>query len=137
MRIKLQIGKKLLGLDDDTYRAMLELQTGRRSSRDLNGHQLHKVIQHMESRGAVFTNRHPKRITPAPEREAMMGKIHALLADKAQRQGSPVPWRYADALAKRVCKVDAVDFCTGPQLRKVIAALEYDKKRDDKQEAEA
>ena len=38
-------------------------------------------------------------------------------------------WAYADALAKRICKVDRLAWVRGGDLRKIIAALEYDRKR--------
>ena len=57
------------------------------------------------------------------ERQGQIGKIEALLAD-ARR-----PWNYAESLAKRICKVDALRFCTAQQLGKIISALSYDAKR--------
>lgn len=38
-------------------------------------------------------------------------------------------WAYADALAKRICKVDSLRFVRGGDLRKIIAALQYDARR--------
>jgi phage gp16-like protein len=40
------------------------------------------------------------------------------------------PWSYADALAKRICKVDKIIWVPGDQLHKVIAALRYQARRE-------
>lgn len=53
----------------------------------------------------------------------MLGKVAALLAD-AQR-----PWNYAHAIAKRVAKVDRVEWCDGVGLHKVVTALVMDARR--------
>lgn len=52
-----------------------------------------------------------------------MGKVEALLADSGRE------WAYAHALAKRLCKVERVDWCNTDQLAKVIAALQIDADR--------
>jgi len=46
--------------------------------------------------------------------------------------GSSRSWNYAHAIAKRVAKVEHLDWCTQAQLRKVIAALNYNKQRRGK-----
>lgn len=43
--------------------------------------------------------------------------------------GSRRSWNYGHALAKRIAKVEHLDWCTSAQLRRIIAALTYDKKR--------
>jgi phage gp16-like protein len=47
----IHMGKKALGLDDDTYRDMLEHVTGKRSAKDMSDDHLVKVLQHMETLG--------------------------------------------------------------------------------------
>lgn len=41
-------------------------------------------------------------------------------------------WNYAHALASRIAKVDHLDWCTQAQLRKIIAALNFDRTRKRK-----
>ncbi len=41
-------------------------------------------------------------------------------------------WNYAHALASRIAKVDHLDWCTPLQLRKIIAALNFDRKRKER-----
>jgi phage gp16-like protein len=48
---KIHIAKKDLGLDDDTYRAMLLELTGKSSSKDLTDQQLGKLMHHLKKRG--------------------------------------------------------------------------------------
>ena len=47
----IHMGKKQLGLDDDTYRDMLEQVTGKRSAKDMSDDDLVKVIQHLDQLG--------------------------------------------------------------------------------------
>lgn len=119
---KLHIGKKQLGLDDDTWRGLLVSLTGVTSSKDISDPDLHRVLAHLEAKGAVFTA--PKRAGPRPKavhsasaRAAQLGKLEALLADQK------LPWGYAHAIARRMYHIDRVDFCDGAQLTGVITAL--------------
>lgn len=91
---------------------------------------MHAVLKELTLKGwQPKQQKSGRRPRPVASREALMGKIEALLADKAKRQGAPVSWNYAHAVAKRVCKVDRLDFCDNIMLGKVIAALSYDQNR--------
>lgn len=126
---KIHIAKKDLSLDDDTYRAILG-RFGVSSSRDLTIAQMDLVLREFIGKGwQPKQTKSGRRPRPVASREALMGKIEALLADKAKRQGAPVSWNYGHAVAKRVCKVDRLDFCDNVMLGKVIAALSYDQNR--------
>ena len=130
---KIHIAKKDLGLDEDTYRAVLARHGApgdRPSSAQMTVAQLEAAVRELQAKG--WTPKKPgagRRPRPPRNRAEQITKIEALLADKAKRQGRPVPWAYADAIAKRVCRVDKVDWCDTDQLRRVIAALEYDRRR--------
>lgn len=130
---KIHIAKKDLGLDEDTYRAVLARHGAsgdRPSSAQMTVAQLEAAVREFQAKG--WTPKKPgagRRPRPPRNRAEQIAKIEALLADKAKRQGRPVPWAYADAIAKRVCRVDKVDWCDTDQLRRVIAALEYDRRR--------
>lgn len=51
------MGKKQLGLDDDTYRAMLNDMFGKTSAGKLDFRQRYRLIKHMEERGVQFTSK--------------------------------------------------------------------------------
>ncbi|TWC35079.1 phage gp16-like protein [Pseudomonas sp. SJZ079] len=123
---KIHIAKQQLGLDDDTYRALLARITGVRSAKELNPRQVGAVLAEFERLGwqpksAKKAGR--KVAKPAAERQAQVGKIEAFLAE-ARR-----PWAYADAMALRMFKVERVEWLDGDQLRRLVAALAYDAKR--------
>lgn len=124
---QIHIAIKDLGLDDETYRAILWAVARVKSAADLDAHGRQRVLAHFLVKGwkSAKTVRHPGRphnMTHAA-RGPQIKKIEALLADASR------PWAYADALARRLCKVERVGWCTPPQLGKVIAALSYDAKR--------
>lgn len=60
---------------------------------------------------------------PKGDLSPQMGKVEALLADAGRE------WAYAHSLAKRLCKVERLDWCNPDQLAKVIAALQIDADR--------
>jgi len=131
---KVHIAKQQLGMADDDYRDMLRRHGAMGetpSSRDMTIQQISGVLNEMIGKG--WTPSAPRKAgrkpSPARSKAAQIAKIEALLTDKGVRQGSPVPWSYADAIASRVCKVARVEWCTSQQLGKVIAALECSKKR--------
>lgn len=121
---KIHIAKKQLGLDDETYRAMLLQHGGVTSAKDLTPLGAAKVLHHLEKAGfkpkAADHGKHPK---PAAGRAALVRKVEAQLADAGR------PWDYVDAMAKRMFKVDKLDWLDEEQLGKVVAALAYDAKR--------
>lgn len=124
----IHIACKQLAMAPESYRAMLQRVTGHSSAGDCTVNQLGKVMEELKGFGAVFTSNRPNRIaatSAAPDRQGMLRKIDALLLDaRPQRDRA-----YADALARRMCKVDRLEFCTPEQLRKIVAALSIDQKR--------
>ncbi|MDO9104062.1 MAG: regulatory protein GemA [Methylovulum sp.] len=114
----IHIAKQQLGLDDDTYRAMLQQVAGVNSSKDLTPAGRVKVLEHLKTVGFVpktanaFKGR-PKTTDSNPQ----LKKIEALLADAGQ------PWSYALAIAKRMYKKDRLEFCSSGELTGVITAL--------------
>jgi phage gp16-like protein len=121
---QIHIGKKQLGLDDDTYRAMLTSTTGKSSCADMSLGELYKVIHHLKQCGLKSSSRkHGKRPNPGTANKALMNKVEALLADGGYH------WNYAHSMAKRMFNVEKVDWLDRVQLHKLIAALEYNAKR--------
>ena len=130
--------KKKLGLDDDVYRDLVERIAGAgiRSAADCNPRQLDAVANELRRLGGM-----PARLAqaarvwagrPTGDLKPQVAKIEALLADAGRE------WEYAHALARRICKVNRVEWCTADQLSKLIAALQYDAdRRRRRQESQA
>jgi phage gp16-like protein len=123
----IHVAKKQLGLDDGTYRDMLFTLTRKRSAGDLDHAERQRVIEHMRKRGftrpvAAPAPRSAGRKPEVPaDRQALVNKVEALLGAR--------PWEYARAMAKRMFKVDQLEWASAEQLRSLVAALEYDKRR--------
>jgi phage gp16-like protein len=79
MRIKLiQMGRAQLGLDDDTYRALLaRLANGKTSSSALTAQEADQVIKHMKAAGFVVKSKGEPKATMGA-REDQMAKLRAL-----------------------------------------------------------
>lgn len=120
---KIHIGKTQLALDDDTYRTMLRSVGGAGSAKDLSAAGAAKVLRHMENCGFKPKHSDKRRPRVAAPRTAQLGKIEALLADAGRS------WDYVNGMVKRICKVDAIEFCDDIMLGKLIAALKIDAKR--------
>jgi phage gp16-like protein len=124
---KIHIAKKQLGLDDETYRAMLQQHGGVTSAKDLTPLGAAKVLHHLEKAGFKPKANPGKRPKPAAGRAALVSKIEAQLTDAGR------PWAYVDGMARKMFKVEKVDWLDEEQLGKIVAALAYDAKRRAKQ----
>ncbi len=123
---KIHIAKKDLGLDDETYRALLARVAGVRSAKDLNPRQFGAVLAEFGRLGweSASTKKHGRKApAAAPDRAKLVGKIEAFLAE-AKRS-----WAYADGMAMRMFKVERVEWLDPEQLKKMVAALTYDARR--------
>lgn len=123
---KIHIAKKDLGLDDETYRALLMRIAGVRSAKDLNPRQIGFVLAEFSRLGWQSTTQQKsgrKAPVAAVDRQKLMGKVEAFLAE-ANRS-----WAYADGMALRMFKVERVEWLDPGQLHKLIAALTYDARR--------
>ncbi|NVM78881.1 phage gp16-like protein [Duganella sp. SG902] len=126
----IHVAKKFLSLEDDVYRSVLLKITGRDSSAQLDAAGRKALIAHFKSLGFKVVAKRADRGRPAGagNRADYIEKIEAQLAE-AKR-----PWSYADSMAKRICKIDRIEFCEPEHLAKVIAALSYDAKRHGRRE---
>jgi phage gp16-like protein len=126
----IHIAKKQLGLDEETYRQMLWTVGRVRSAADLDDAGRARVIDHLRARGFQRAGAprvtdqvdHGKKPLVAADRQPLVDKIEALLADGAK------PWNYARAMAQRMFKLQ-LEWCGPEQLHRLVAALEYDKRR--------
>lgn len=119
---KIHIAKKDLGLDDETYRALLARVTGQSSAKDLTPLQVAKVLQEFERLGWKSKQGRSKP-KPAADKAKLVGKIEAQLAEAGR------PWEYGDGLAKRMYNLDRLEWLDAEQLGGVVAALAKDAKR--------
>ncbi len=125
----IHIGKKALRMTDEIYREMLNKIGGVQSAAELDDIGRRAVLNHMRTLGFVDgkvkrTHDGRPRNMDSVDRGAQLRKVEAMLFE-ANR-----PWAYVDEIASRVCKVERVAWCTPEQLRKVIAALVYNAKRE-------
>lgn len=124
---KIHCAKRDLALDDACYRAMLTEVTGKDSAGDCNRAQLLAVVRHLAARGWGKKKggypRRPKNMDRADSRSRQLKKIEAYLAEAGR------PWAYADSMAKRICKMDLIQWVPTGNLYKIIAALKRDAER--------
>lgn len=128
---RIHLAKKMLDLDEDTYRCLLLRVGGHRSSADMNATQRNAVIAEMVKLGFKEENRQERRKRfpgrpPNVDQVPMLKKVEALLAD-AQR-----PWSYAHALSDRMFKVSRVQWLRHDQLHSLVSALQVDANRRGK-----
>lgn len=119
---KIHIAKKELAMDDDSYRAMLARVAGVTSAKDLNPRQVGAVLREFERLGWKPKAGRDKP-NAAVDRQKLVGKIGAQLAEAGR------PWDYADALAKRLYKVERLEWLDAKQLGGVVTALAKDAQR--------
>jgi hypothetical protein len=137
-----------LGMDtrdqnpDSEYHSMLYTvggaaaeRKGKRSAGHLDFVGRHRVLDHLHALLRARGLKRPRRSAPAAgrdygrkpqvpaDRQALVDKLEALLADAAR------PWNYARAMAKRMFHMDQLEWATADQLRRLVAALEYDRRR--------
>uniref|UniRef100_UPI000B0306D7 phage protein GemA/Gp16 family protein n=1 Tax=Pseudomonas sp. GTC 16482 TaxID=1661693 RepID=UPI000B0306D7 len=65
---------------------------------------------------------------PAADKAKLVGKIEAQLAEAGR------PWEYGDGLAKRLYKVERLEWLDAKQLSGVVAALAKDAKRNGRRQ---
>lgn len=120
---KIHLGAKQLGLDDDTYRDMLWTVARVRSAKDLDAFGRERVLQYLRRCGASFHR--TRRPTPEAGKAPLIRKVYAMLGER--------PVEYAEGILQRMCGADQaparLEWATGEQLRKVVAALMYDRRR--------
>lgn len=118
---QIHIAKTQLGMEDETYRAMLWTVARVKSAADLDWTGRKRVLEHMKACGAKLGGVRPPRA--APDRAALVGKIGAQLTDMG------LSWQYGHGMSKQMFKVAKVEWCSPEQLRKIVAALAYKQKK--------
>lgn len=133
----IHIGRDQLGLDEETYRDMIEqvsatVGVAHRSAADLDEPQRDAVIAAMRAKGAAQpaaksgskAGTYPGKPANFAGMPEMITKIEAQLADMK------LPWSYADAICRRQFGIQRIGWCRKEeQLRAVIAALHVEQEK--------
>lgn len=121
---------KRLKLDRETYVALLQRVGGVSSAADLDGRGRSKVLDEMrrllgeaqkKMQSAIDLPDAPQNVRD--ERAAMVGKVSAILAELGK------PWAYAHGTAKRMFRVQRVEWLKPDQLHRLVAALQINANR--------
>ena len=130
MIAKIKIAQKELGMDDDTYRAVLMRAAGKNSCTQMGDGQLEAVLREMQRLG--FVPRQSAYVRPPlhlADHGGLIRKIGALLAQAGKT------WAYADGIARQMFGAASVQVCDAEQIRKVLAALNVHIRRERKRRA--
>jgi phage gp16-like protein len=129
----IHINKTKLGIDEDTYRDMLQSLTGKRSAKDMTPQERWKVLREQKrllgeelvplAPEAKRKHSYPGRPAVIPALEPQIGKIEALLCELKK------PWTYVNTIAERQAKVSLVQWSDPEYLRGIITALVKQVKR--------
>ena len=127
--------QRQLGMDDATYRAMLQARTGHSSATQCTLTELGLVSSYLTSQGAVAprgtagagARRHPvasgRRPVIAEDRRALRGKVDMLLADLVDECGVTNTEAYANSICSKNGWCSTVDFADAHILHKLVGAL--------------
>lgn len=115
----IHIAKAQVGMSDVEYRDMLG-GFGVASSKDLTSPKFDLVMEHFKSLGF---KRKKKSGKPISSKARLLRKITTLSVELG------LDHKYADGIARQMFKVCLCAWCDAGQLRKIVAALMYYKKR--------
>lgn len=124
------LAQRKLKLDRDTYVALLQRVASVSSSADLDSQGRRRVLDELrrlsgdgqrQMRNAVSLPDAPQNVRD--ELAAMIAKVGAVLAEMDKR------WNYAHGTAKRMFKVQRVEWLRPDQLHRLIAALQMSANR--------
>lgn len=117
---KIHIAKKELGLDDETYRAVLQRVIGKSSCAKANAKQLTKVIEEFKSLGFKGQSNKKFRKSPIPAVKkvyALWGELQGLGAVETKDKTA------LDAFVKKYTGIDNANWLDDKSARKVIEIL--------------
>lgn len=127
----IKAGQAYLKWDDVLYRQTLMRLTGKTSATKCSLEELQRVKEYMHEAGfpRLTPKKHGRRPSVATSREAILGKVEALLTDAGR------PWQYAESMAKHMFKRETViEWLTTEELTKLMQALAVDARRRAKRE---
>lgn len=132
---QIHIAKKDLGMDDDTYRAMLIGVAGVDSSSKLDYNGMTKVLKHLRASGFKAVNESKNEwsfvFKLTPDRQLYGKKIYRL-AQRLGKDGYPVSKKYIEGIASQMAGAHKpIEFCDPEDLHKIVQALEVHVRRLD------
>lgn len=130
---QIHIAKKELGMDDDTYRAMLQGVAGVDSSSKLDFAGMTKVLKHLRAAGfkgtAAGGNEWAYVFRLSPDRQLYAKKIYRL-AQRLGVNGQPLTKSYIEGISRQMTGcTKPLEFCSPDDLHKIVQALEVHVKR--------
>lgn len=132
----IHVARSQLGMEDDTYRELLARVSAAhgpecRSAKDLDAEQLRAVLDEMRRLGAKRPGAHkPAQYPGTPHNMNLLGREIATI--EAQLADMKLPWSYADAIARRMYRIERVAWCRKQeQLVGVLAALHVEQEKRD------
>lgn len=135
---QIHIARKELGMDEDTYRAMLQGVAGVDSSSKLDFDGMAKVLRHLrvsgfkpKNEGKSGTNEWSFVFKLTPDRQLYGKKIYRL-AQRIGKDGQPVSKKYIEGIASQMAgATKPIEFCSPEDLHKIVQALEVHLRRLD------
>ena len=118
----IHVAKAQVGMSEVEYRDLLG-SVGATSSTELTQAGFKQVMEHFESLGFKKMKKSRK---PQASKALLTGKVKALII------AMDLTMKYANGIAKRMFGIDQIGWCNADQLRKIVAALMYKKKRDER-----
>ena len=118
--------QRQLGMTDEVYRAMLLARTGHSSATLCNLHQLGLVNEYLSGQGATNPkglSLRGKRPAIATDRQALRGKVNALMAELVRLADITDPVKYVNAICVRNGWCTTLDFADPHTLHKLVGAL--------------
>ena len=120
--------QRQLGMDDATYRAMLLARTGKTSAKDCTLIELGIVSGYLSAQGAVAPKADARAVgktrpSVAVERQALRGKVNALLGELVRVTDITDSVKYVNAICQKNGWCSAIDFADPHVLHKLVGAL--------------
>jgi phage gp16-like protein len=135
---KIHIAKKQLGMDDETYRAALKKIVGVTSAAKLTAGGRERVIEYFKQCG-FKTRKGERPFAPTPRKEALKASrprnaaqpacLTLLLKIENMLYFQWKTWAYSDGIARQMFTKN-IDECRPEELKKIVAALVYQGKRN-------
>lgn len=123
----IHVARRELGLDDETYRAMLQMVAGVKSSSDLDWQGRKKVLDHFKAKGFKVKSKAAPGKAPRPNLDAADPQYRKIRALWSALHDSGVVRVNTDAAVriyiKRMTGCDDYRFCNGAQVVIVIEGL--------------
>lgn len=112
-----------LKMSREEYEDMLFATTRQRSARALDEAGRLRTLDHLTALTSGQSSARQIRPRPSADRESMVRKIRALA------RAMNLPDRYLDGMSKKMFHVERYEWCNPDQLHRLVAALEYHRRR--------